>query len=136
MVKSKQAALPNEPRAVLEGSPSCSVGGYDTNNPDRIKRHLVLIADDAEDSRTLFAMMLKPRYDTRLASSGMAALHASVQEPQPELILLDVVMPDLDGYEVLKRLKENPATADIPVILVTARTGPKKETQEIGRAHV
>ena len=88
----------------------------------------MLVADDADDTRTLFAMMLKPRYDTRLVSSGTEALYAASEEPRPDLILLDVVMPDLDGYEVCRRLKANVATADIPVIFVTARTGPKDET--------
>jgi len=97
-------------------------------DPAPVRRPLVLVADDAPDSRTLFAMMLKPRYDTRLASSGTEALYAANVEPKPDIILLDVVMPDLDGYEVCRRLKADEATADIPVIFVTSRTGPKDET--------
>lgn len=97
------------------------------SDPTAGKRPMVLVADDAEDSRALFAMMLKPRYDTRLASSGTEALCAANEEPQPDLILLDVVMPDLDGYEVCRRLKANAPTADIPVIFVTSRTGAKDE---------
>ena len=97
-------------------------------DPGAEKRPLVLIADDADDSRTLFAMMLKPRYDTRLVSNGTEALYAADLEPRPDLILLDVVMPDLDGYEVCRRLKARASTADIPVIFVTSRTGPKDET--------
>lgn len=92
------------------------------------RRPLVLVIDDADDSRMLFAMMLKPRYDTRLAGSGTEALHAAKEEPRPDLILLDVVMPDLDGYEVCRRLKADPATSDIPVMFVTSRTAPKDET--------
>ena len=88
----------------------------------------MLVADDADDSRTLFALMLKPRYDTRLASSGTDALCAANEEPRPDLILLDVIMPDLDGYEVCRRLKANATTADIPVIFVTSRSGAKDET--------
>ncbi len=97
-------------------------------DPAPARRPLVLVADDAADSRTLFAMMLKPRYDTRLVSSGTEALYAANVEPRPDVILLDVVMPDLDGYEVCRRLKADASTADIPVIFVTARTGPKDET--------
>jgi putative two-component system response regulator len=98
------------------------------SEPSAAKRPLVLVVDDADDSRTLFAMMLKPRYDTRLAASGTEALFAAKEEPRPDLILLDVVMPDLDGYEVCRRLKADPGTAEIPVIFVTSRTGPKDET--------
>lgn len=97
------------------------------SDPGASKRPMVLVADDAEDSRTLFAMMLKPRYDTRLVSSGTEALYGANEERRPDLILLDVVMPDLDGYEVCRRLKANAPTADIPVIFVTSRTGPKEE---------
>lgn len=97
------------------------------SDPAAGKRPVVLVADDAEDSRALLAMMLKPRYDTRLASSGTEALCAANEEPQPDLILLDVVMPDLDGYEVCRRLKANAPTADIPVIFVTSRSGAKDE---------
>jgi len=98
------------------------------SDPDALKRPMVLVADDAEDSRALFAMMLKPRYDTRLVSSGTEALCAASEEPRPDLILLDVVMPDLNGYEVCRRLKANAPTADIPVIFVTSRTSAKDET--------
>jgi len=98
------------------------------SDPGTIKRPLVLVADDAEDSRTLFALMLKPRYDTRLAATGTEALYAAKLEPRPDLILLDVVMPDLDGYEVCRRLKADASTAEIPVIFVTSRTDPKDET--------
>jgi len=92
------------------------------------KRPLVLVADDAEDARALFAMMLKPRYDTRVVSSGTEALYAANADPQPDLILLDLVMPDINGYEVCRRLKANAVTADIPVVFVTSRTGSKDET--------
>lgn len=92
------------------------------------KRPLVLVADDAQDARTLFAMMLKPRYDTRVVSGGTEALYAANAKPRPDLILLDVVMPDVNGYEVCRRLKANAATADIPVVFVTSRTGSKDET--------
>lgn len=60
------------------------------NSANSAKRPLVLVADDADDSRTFFAMMLKPRYDTRLVSSGTQALQAASAEPRPDLILLDV----------------------------------------------
>jgi len=95
------------------------------------KRGLVLIVDDAEDSRAYFAAMLKPRYELRLAASGAEALQAAAQDPRPDLILLDILMPDLDGYEVCKRLKASEATADVPVIFVTSGADPADETRAL-----
>lgn len=99
--------------------------------PAARRRPLVLVADDGADLRALLSVMLKPRYETRLASNGKEALDAAAQHPLPELILLDVMMPDLDGYEVCKRLKSNPETADIPVVFLTARTDAKDETRAL-----
>lgn len=103
----------------------------DPQAPATRGRPLVLVVDDAEESRTLLSLMLKPRYDTRLAKNGTEALEAVAQVPLPELILLDVMMPGIDGYEVCKRLKANPASADIPVIFVTAQTDPREETRAL-----
>lgn len=74
-------------------------------------------------------MMLKPRYEVRLAASGLEALSAAVKPPPPELILLDVEMPGEDGHAVLQALRGNPVTASIPVIFLTARNDPKDEAR-------
>jgi putative two-component system response regulator len=66
--------------------------------------------------------LLKDRYRTRLANNGERALKAAAQQPLPDLILLDIMMPGMDGYEVCQRLKAEPATARIPVIFLTAKT--------------
>lgn len=95
------------------------------------KRPLVLVVDDAEEQRKLLSLMLKPRYDTRLAVDGAQALQSVLLDPLPELVLLDVNMPGMDGYEVCKRLKSNPATADIPVMFVTAQSDPKEEMRAL-----
>ncbi len=91
------------------------------------RRPLVLVVDDNGDIRRFFETMLKPRYDTRLAVDGTAALAAATQEPPPDLILLDVEMPGPNGYEVCSALKANPATVGIPVIFVSARNDPKDQ---------
>jgi putative two-component system response regulator len=82
---------------------------------------LVLIVDDAPEILATLVELLRPYYRTRVANSGdKALLYARTQE-RPNLILLDVLMPSPDGYEVCRRLKENPATASIPVIFLTGR---------------
>lgn len=83
----------------------------------------ILIVDDEARDRKLLEAQLKPEgYLTLSAASGEEAL-ASVASRVPDLILLDVMMPGMDGYEVARALKANPATSNIPVIMVTARTG-------------
>ncbi len=81
---------------------------------------IILIVDDAPINLSLLSELLQPLYQVRVASSGARALQVAVTEPRPDLILLDVMMPSMNGYEVIKRLQADPHTADIPVIFVTA----------------
>lgn len=86
-----------------------------TDHPARI-----LIVDDEPHNRHLLEAMLTPRgYLLQTAASGEEALSIVAQQP-PDLILLDVMMPGMDGYQVTARIKGNPATRHIPVIIVTA----------------
>jgi putative two-component system response regulator len=80
----------------------------------------ILIVDDEPANLSLLAQVLQPHFQVRVANSGEHALNAVEIAPRPDLILLDVMMPGLDGYGVLARLRENPDTYDIPVIFVTA----------------
>ena len=80
----------------------------------------VLVVDDTPENLEVIGGLLQPYYRVRVASSGERALRAVLMEPRPDLILLDVMMPEMSGYAVLTRLRENPATRDIPVIFVTA----------------
>ena len=83
-------------------------------------RARVLIVDDEPHNRRLFEVMLAPGgYILQTAASGEEALAIVAQQP-PDLILLDLMMPGMDGYAVTSRLKGNPATSKIPVIIVTA----------------
>jgi putative two-component system response regulator len=93
------------------------------------RRPMILVADDSEDIRSLFATILKDKYSVKLASNGKEALLLAESEPQPDLILLDVRMPDLDGYEVCSRLKGNPLTAAIPVMFVSAASETRDEAK-------
>jgi DNA-binding response OmpR family regulator len=78
----------------------------------------VLVADDDALSRQVLAELLKPAYTVLLAKDGAQALERAVRHA-PDLILLDVMMPDLDGYEVLRRLRADPATSGLSVIFVS-----------------
>ncbi|MBU3920360.1 MAG: response regulator, partial [Alphaproteobacteria bacterium] len=80
----------------------------------------ILIVDDIEANRRLLQAKLEAQYHSvLLASSGPQALDMAA-EHDPEIILLDVMMPGMDGFEVCRRLKANPATNHIPVVMVTA----------------
>ena len=93
------------------------------------RRPVILVADDSEDIRNLFGIMLQKNYDLKFAVNSDETLASADTEPLPDLILLDVEMPELNGYEVCKRLKANPALSHIPVIFVTSRTDPKDQAE-------
>ncbi len=80
----------------------------------------ILIVDDVNENLHALMSILRDNYAIIAATNGEKALELAVRIPSPDLVLLDIKMPDMDGYEVLRRLKSNPATADIPVIFVTA----------------
>jgi putative two-component system response regulator len=79
---------------------------------------VVLIVDDAPESIDVLRGVLGADYQVKAAIHGSVAFEL-VESAPPDLILLDVMMPDIDGYEVCRRLKENPATAGVPIIFVT-----------------
>ncbi|HZM18258.1 MAG TPA: response regulator [Gaiellaceae bacterium] len=83
-------------------------------------RPLVLVADDDPDILLLMTLTLeRDGYDVVAAKDGLGALEAAV-ERVPHLVLLDLMMPGLDGYEVTRRLRLEPATKDLPIVIVTA----------------
>jgi putative two-component system response regulator len=89
-----------------------------TSNRDK---PTILIVDDTPDNIMLLSRLLKDRYNTKVANNGSLALQIAQGTPGLDLILLDVMMPGLDGYETCRQLKANPVTADIPVIFLTAK---------------
>jgi PAS domain S-box-containing protein len=91
------------------------------------ERPTVLIVDDNPLNLDALRDLLSPEYRVRAAANGPAALEAAASAPAPDLILLDVMMPGMDGRAVLERLRGNPATRDIPVIFVTALDGEDAE---------
>ncbi len=80
----------------------------------------VLVVEDNETNRVYLNLLLEDEYKVSLAENGAQALHIAAAHPQPQLVLLDIVMPEMDGYEVCRRLKENPETKDILVIFFTS----------------
>lgn len=90
----------------------------------------ILIVDDQIENLSILSNLLKAHYRILVATSGEEALALLAQaNPAPELILLDIMMPGLDGYTVCRRIKANPHTAEIPVILLTAQTQQEDEAQ-------
>lgn len=95
---------------------------------DANNKPLILIVDDAPSNIQVLAETLRGDYRVKVASSGQAALDIVGKEgSRPDLILLDVMMGGLDGYEVCRRLQEDPGTQSIPVIFVTARNDARDE---------
>jgi putative two-component system response regulator len=82
--------------------------------------YTVLIVDDQPENLSVLGELLEADYEIRIANSGVRALKAAASAPRPDLILLDVMMSGMDGHEVLRCLRGDPATRDIPVIFVTA----------------
>lgn len=91
----------------------------------------ILVIDDTPANLSLLNQLLRTHYRVRLANSGARGLELAVSAP-PDLILLDIMMPDMDGYEVFRRLKSEPETAGIPIIFLTAKVG--AEDEEYGLA--
>jgi len=90
------------------------------------RQRCILAVDDESTNLHLLRQILQDRYRMLFAKDGPRALELAAKE-QPDLILLDVMMPDMTGIEVCQRLKADPATTGIPVIFVTALTGPNEE---------
>jgi two-component system, NtrC family, sensor kinase len=87
---------------------------------DGLARATILIVDDTPLNLSILGDLLQPLYHVRVANSGETALRAVRSEPFPDLVLLDIMMPGMDGFEVLRQLRSDAATADIPVIFITA----------------
>lgn len=96
------------------------------HGPDH-RRPLLLLVDDSRSNLAVLNSLLGSEYHTRVAVEGAGALALARAEPLPDLILLDVMMPEMDGFEVCRRLKSDPVTAGIPVIFLTALTSVEDE---------
>ncbi|MES2264428.1 MAG: two-component system response regulator [Pseudomonadota bacterium] len=91
-------------------------------------RPTILVVDDTPANLTVLHDLLRADYRVKLAGNGAKALQLAAAAP-PDLILLDIMMPDMDGYEVCRRLKSDPATQRVPVIFLTAKSESEDEEQ-------
>ncbi len=95
-------------------------------------QYIVLVVDDTPTNIHLLNGMLRVNYMVKAATNGKKALQIARTEPRPDIILLDVMMPGIDGYEVCRQLKADPITAPIPVIFITAKS--EAEDEQLGFA--
>src|SRR5690349_17946229 len=100
-----------------------------TDPLDFATKPVVLLVDDTPENLTIMNGLLKDAYHTKVANSGERALKLSAAQPKPDLVLLDIMMPGMDGYEVCRRLKADAATREIPVIFLTAKTQVEDENR-------
>ncbi len=87
----------------------------------------VLVVDDAPDNLILLCELLKDHYQVKVANSGETALKIAHSSTPPDIILLDIMMPRMDGYEVCRQLKRDSYTTHIPIMFLTARSDPESE---------
>ncbi len=102
--------------------------------PEENEKQRILVVDDTPENIEVLRQLLRSDYKVTAAIRGEKALEIARGEPKPDIVLLDIMMPGMDGYEVCRRLKEDPATAHIPVIFVTAldQTGDEARGLRLG----
>ena len=106
------------------------------NGLDFTENATILIVDDTPADLVLMSKLLKDVYKVKIAKDGERALRIALSDAPPDLILLDIMMPGMDGYEVCRRLKRDPGAMNIPVIFLTARADAEDEEKglELGAA--
>ena len=89
---------------------------------DQTEKQTILVVDDTPENIDVLSGVLRPDYKVKAALNGEKALKIAGGSPKPDMILLDIMMPGMDGYEVCRRLKADPATKKIPIIFITAKS--------------
>ena len=100
------------------------------------EKQTILIVDDSPENITVLGALLRADYGIRVATNGDKALKIVDSDNPPDLILLDVMMPGMDGYEVCRTLKDNPLTRNIPIIFITAKCSEDDEVKGFERGAV
>ncbi len=95
-------------------------------------KKIVLVVDDAPANLAVLTEILKPAYQVRVAKNGALALKIAQASTPPDVVLLDVEMPDMDGYQVCEKLKADEHTRNIPVIFVTGHGDPEQQQKGMG----
>jgi len=94
-------------------------------------KKIILVVDDSADNIQLLSGILKEHYKVKAATRGDKALKIAQKKPAPDFILLDVVMPEMDGYEVCKQLQDNPETMNIPVVFISGNVSNEEQKQGV-----
>lgn len=98
------------------------------------KKPIILIVDDVPTNIKILAESLQKEYQIKVSITGEEALQIAQETPQPDLILLDVMMPEMDGYETTRRIRSNPKFKSLPIIALTAKAmqGDREKCIEAG----
>jgi CheY-like chemotaxis protein len=96
---------------------------------EKIKRKTILVVDDTPDNLTFISGLLKDDYRVKVANNGQKAITIARSNDPPDLIMLDIMMPGMDGYDVCRMLKADPQSPDIPIIFLTAKAEIEDERQ-------
>jgi PAS domain S-box-containing protein len=129
-VEEMQQWLGNEPGVAVDAATAPKLASPTPSpepSPDA-KRELIVLADDNADMRQYLTRLLSERYEVHAVADGRQALEAT-QQLRPVLVLADVMMPHLDGFGLLRAIREDLAVADTPVILVSARAGEESRVE-------
>src|SRR5262249_28103387 len=121
------AALAEAEGVALGAGGGATVPGVRAEGP--MSRSRILGVDGTPANIKILADLLRKDYLLSVATSGVDALEIAGSEDRPDLVLLDIMMPEMDGYEVCRRLKADPRTRDVPVIFVTAMSEVDDETK-------
>ncbi len=136
-----EKALTARPRAVTplhatsvarKAAPAATLPPEPADAAAEPERPTILVVDDAPDNLQLLSQLFKDEYRVRIAQSGEKALAICQSNTPPDLVLLDIMMPAMDGFEVAKRMREHPTSEGIPVIFVTAMTGEDARIKGLG----
>ncbi len=127
------------PKEILIGAGSVAAGNFFVNFArSRPKRNLdrgattILVTEDDVPTRTLLNLMLaRAGYKTRVAGNGAEFIAAMNLKPLPDLLILDIHLPDVNGLKILSKLRAHPRLASLPVILFTAHSGPAELAQGV-----
>lgn len=121
----------SEPAALAVGPAESTLAPVSASAHAGADRPYIVLADDNSDMREYITHLLADRYEVTAVSDGLAALAAARTNP-PDLVLSDVMMPRLDGFGLLRALRADPATATVPVLLLSARAGEEAHVEGLG----